>query len=66
MIKEARERLGISQAQLAKLVGLSNQAVSKWESMQEELIFKNDQTQKAVSAVIKMTPQGMQRRLRKM
>ena len=63
MIKSARKNLDISQVGLAKLTGVSNQAVSKWETLKGNLIFRNSKTEEALSAIMKMTKKEAQRRL---
>jgi len=55
MTKATRKKLGISQNGLAKLVGVSNQALSKWETMEGSLTFRDSKTKENLLAVIKMT-----------
>ena len=65
MIKSARKNLDISQAGLAKLAGVSNQAVSKWETLKGNLIFRNSKTEEALLSVMKMTKKEAQRKLKR-
>jgi len=43
-IKAIRKRLGITQVQLAKLVGVSDQAVANWESTEKKIAFRRKET----------------------
>jgi DNA-binding transcriptional regulator YiaG len=43
-IKSIRKRLGISQVQLAKLVGVSDQAVATWEQKEGKVVFRQQET----------------------
>jgi DNA-binding transcriptional regulator YiaG len=43
-IKAIRKRLGISQVQLAKLVGVSDQAVANWEGKEGKVVFRQQET----------------------
>lgn len=43
-IKAVRKRLGISQVQLAKLVGVSDQAVANWEQKEGKVVFRQKET----------------------
>lgn len=43
-IKAIRKRLGISQVQLAKLVGVSDQAVATWEQKEGKVVFRQQET----------------------
>jgi DNA-binding transcriptional regulator YiaG len=43
-IKAVRKRLGITQVQLAKLVGVSDQAVANWEQKEGKVVFRNQET----------------------
>jgi DNA-binding transcriptional regulator YiaG len=43
-IKAVRKRLGISQVQLAKLVGVSDQAVATWEQKEGKVVFRQQET----------------------
>jgi DNA-binding transcriptional regulator YiaG len=65
MIKSIRKKLNISQAGLAKLAGVSNQAVSKWETLKGNLSFRNSKTEEALSAVMRMTKKEAQRKLKR-
>jgi DNA-binding transcriptional regulator YiaG len=65
MIKSMRKKLNISQAGLAKLAGVSNQAVSKWETLKGNLSFRNSKTEEALSAVMRMTKKEAQRKLKR-
>jgi DNA-binding transcriptional regulator YiaG len=65
MIKSMREKLDISQAGLAKLAGVSNQAVSKWETLKGNLSFRNSKTEEALLSVMRMTKKEAQRKLKR-
>ena len=43
-IKAVRKRLGITQVQLAKLAGVSDQAVANWEGKEGKVVFRNKET----------------------
>lgn len=54
MIKAARKKLGISQAKFARLVGMSNQVVSKWERKSGTLVLKSKKTEDRILSVMNM------------
>ncbi len=43
-IKALRKRLGITQVQLARLVGVSDQAVVNWEGTEGKIAFRRKET----------------------
>jgi DNA-binding transcriptional regulator YiaG len=43
-IKAVRKRLGITQVQLAKLAGVSDQAVANWEQKEGKVVFRRQET----------------------
>jgi DNA-binding transcriptional regulator YiaG len=43
-IKAIRKRLGITQIQLAKLAGVSDQAVVNWEQKEGKVVFRQQET----------------------
>ena len=43
-IKAVRKRLGITQVQLAKLAGVSDQAVVNWEQKEGKVVFRQQET----------------------
>ena len=64
-IKSLRKRLGLSQAELAKLVGVTEQAVSKWEQKRGMLKLR-ESTKKAVFSIRGIGAREARKRLEEM
>ena len=62
MIRSIRDRLGLSQDNFAKLVGVSGQAVYQWERKAGRLDFRGD-AKRVIVAVRKMTKDEAKLRL---
>ena len=62
MIKRIRKRLGISQADLAKLLGVSGQSVYQWEKKTGRLTLRGN-TKSAIVDVRKLGKRDAKRRL---
>ena len=55
MIKSIRDRLGLSQAKLAKILGVSTNTVLLWEQKDGRLIFRNPDTKATIVSLRSMT-----------
>ena len=55
MIKSIRSRLGLSQAKVAKLIGMSAISVAKWEQKEGRLSFRNPDAKARIVAARSMT-----------
>jgi DNA-binding transcriptional regulator YiaG len=64
-IKAVRKRLGISQVQLAKLVGVSDQAVANWEQKEGKVVFRNQETAIRLAELRSMNKTAVDEELKK-
>ena len=55
MIKSIRDRLGLSQAKLAKILGVATNSVLLWEQKDGRLIFRNPDTKASIVRLRGMT-----------
>jgi DNA-binding transcriptional regulator YiaG len=59
MIKSIRNRLGLSQAKLAKILGVATNTVLLWEQKEGRLTFRNPDTKSAIVGLREMTKAEM-------
>jgi DNA-binding transcriptional regulator YiaG len=62
MVRKLRSRLGLTQVELAKLIGVSSLTVSKWESAEGRIMLRN-RTLEALATVRGMGKQAAQKKL---
>lgn len=55
MIKSIRNRLGLSQAKLAKILGVATNTILLWEQKDGRLVFRNPETKTAIVNLRSMT-----------
>jgi len=55
MIKSVRDRLGLSQAKLAKILGVATNTVLLWEQKDGRLIFRNPDVKASIVSLRSMT-----------
>ena len=64
-IKAVRKRLGITQIQLAKLAGVSDQAVVNWEQKEGKVVFRQQETAMRLAELRSMNKTTVMEELKK-
>jgi len=64
-IKAVRKRLGITQGQLAKLAGVSDQAVLNWEQKEGKVVFRQQETAVKLAELRSMNKTAVMEELKK-
>ncbi len=66
MIKNFREQQGLSQSQLARLAGVSNQVVSVWEAKKNGALTFRGSTEKDLKSIMKMKKGQISNKIKRM